>query len=537
MKSKLYIKDWLLFKPYNEQSKTDFYYLQLSNKVRKVFEDDKMGYMLLMYLEKEELNELACFLTSYFEDIISGTNIWNSFVRVHKRHYNKSLPFFDLEDYMEEEINVQDVSFLIWYYINAVKEGIFISPVNSFFQTLAESVMDVLDEAWEFAPENEHLKEIYTLDESITDYYEVRAFIDRVIYGSYLFMDVSIMLMIEERELIAEEKGEPDVLLALLNRNRDEILHTARTSLLALSGKEWAAEILGENHPRTADLKEMSRRIEGYFLYKGQDENVVFLEHIASAKKFDLTKKSFHHSSELKESDSILYIGLVRWRDEWWFSGVEFQSPFNADLILDEKNNMKSRSMVNFLDHIGTEIDDILEIHHRVFLKYNNGSQIAFMPSRKINSFIKGFADAVTRELGVSEDEVRKSEERSRKEGLEPGQFNADFDAHTPEAGLVFFNPKSGCEVAFDINSAFPLPNNPYFDISKSKEDTFNLLMQDAVSPELVHYCIDHCKDDLQVFQSSEGMVYLEDLDFLLRYWKRENYKPTPSISFVGGEV
>lgn len=533
MKSKIYIKDWLLFKPYHDQSKTDFYYLQLSNKVRNIFENQIIGYHLLKYLEIAELKELSCFLTSYFEDVISGTNIWNSFVRVHKRLYNKSLPFFNLEDYTGDEINVQDVSFLIWYYINAVQEDKFISPYAEFIPKIAEDVMDVFDEAWEFAPENEHLKAHYELDKSEVDYYYARKFIDRVLFDTYLFFDAKILLAKSELKLINDEKfeNEPERLLALLNNNRDSHTHSTHTSLLALKGKEWAAEILGDAHPRSSDIIEMSPRIQGFFLYKGQDADSIFLEHIASAKEFKLTKKGFENPDVFNLSTPIQFIGIVRYRDEWWFSGVKFQQPYNADFIREEKNNVDSRAKVNFLDHENADINDTLQIHFKVFLEYNKGSQIAFMLSSGINSFLQGYINAVNSQISLSNQDVLGSEYQGGEEDLEPVEVNAVFDVDDSTPGLIFFNPKSGCEIAFYVNSAFPLPNNPYFDISESEEATYDLLMEDALSPQLVNYCIEHCKDKLEVFQSSEGIRYLEDLDFLLRYWKTNNYNPIPTIS------
>ena len=89
LKERIYIKQWLDLKPYDNQAPTDYFYLKLCNEV-------KHSLVLQLYLEKSEIDILACFLTSYFEDLISGTNIWNSFIRIHKRLYGKQLPFFEL---------------------------------------------------------------------------------------------------------------------------------------------------------------------------------------------------------------------------------------------------------------------------------------------------------------------------------------------------------------------------------------------------------------------------------------------------------
>ncbi len=113
MKNRIYIQQWLDFKPYQSQTFTDGYYLKLSNDVKKAITTNTQSLVLQKYLQPQEMEMLACFLTSYFEDLISETRLWNSFIKKHKELYNKQLPFYFLDEYYEDEINLQDVSFLI----------------------------------------------------------------------------------------------------------------------------------------------------------------------------------------------------------------------------------------------------------------------------------------------------------------------------------------------------------------------------------------------------------------------------------------
>ncbi|MDD3919528.1 MAG: DUF3843 family protein, partial [Candidatus Pacebacteria bacterium] len=143
MNKRICIKDWLELKPYGKQTVTDSYYLKICNDVKKVITTNKQSFFLQRYLDNADISLLSCFLTSYFEDLISETNIWNSFVRTHQRLYRKQLPFYNLDQYYEEEINPQDISFLIWYFLNTVQEENFISPFNDFIVETAEKIIDV----------------------------------------------------------------------------------------------------------------------------------------------------------------------------------------------------------------------------------------------------------------------------------------------------------------------------------------------------------------------------------------------------------
>lgn len=288
MKNRIYIKQWLELKPYKNPTGTDSYYLKLSNEIKNSFFYDE-NMLVFRFLNRDEVDLLACFLASWFEDVISGVGVWKAFLDLHKQHYGKVLPFFNTEDYIEDEINTEDVAFLIWYFLNAVQEENFVSPFNGFIDNAASTVMEVLEEKYEYAPENNYLKTFYRLDKNETDFYTARNLIDTLLFKTWLFFpDTLLKLKLKEAE-ITEEAGVDENLMSYLNDNRDSYLHTAHTCLLSMKGKEWAAKIVGDDHPLCSAFRNMSRRVQGYFFYKGQNSEVIFLEHIASGKKFEMT--------------------------------------------------------------------------------------------------------------------------------------------------------------------------------------------------------------------------------------------------------
>ncbi len=536
-KDKIYIDDWLILKPYKNQTLTDNYYLKLCNKIKQVLLSDKTSLVFYMYIEKEDIKLLACFLTAWFEDLISGIKIYSTFVSQHKRLYNKPLPFYDCEEYFNDEINPQDIGFLIWYFINTAQTDSFISPYNEFIESNARNVFDVFDEAWEYAPENKVLQKIYTISED-ADYYQSRNLIDILLFKTYLFFHDTLFRLEETENEIIEENKTDENLVMILNENRESTLQNSCTGLLALKGSIWVAEIIGKEHSLYNAYLTVSKRIRGFFLYKGQDENDIFIEHIASGKAFTLTKKSFDHSNDLTQIDTIVFMGIVQWKGEWWFSGVYFQTDFNADLVLDEKNSIESRQAVNFLDYKKENIQETLKKQYSAFLDFNNGSPIAFMASDKIAEFNRKYYDYFNDSLNLTEKEIKEARERGHRDGFlktnrEPEITNFSGDA---ESGLVFFNEKSGVEIVFDCNSAFPLPDNPFFDKETSEDHIFRLLMDESISSELAMYCINNCKDKLPFFTEGMGKLYMSDIDFLLRFWKKERYYSEPSITTIGNK-
>lgn len=535
MNGRIFIKDWLKMKPYESQVSTDLYYLKLANEVKMVFvKNPYLSYKLEIQYD-EILTIVSCFLTSYFEDIISQSGIWETFVSLHSKMYGKKIPFYSTKNYVDGEINQCDVSFLIWYVVNSLQKDEFIYPNNNSIKEASELIIKIFDREFEYALENEDLKSHYSLDSDDTDYYDARHLIDNILFRTYLFYpDTALQFQKLELDIIKSNKGEH--VIQYLNESRDNSVHNFHTSLLALKGSEWAAAILGEDHYLYQDFLDMSPRIAGYFFYKGQDESEIFLEHIASGKQFSMTKKSYDYGGELNKVNTILFHGMVKWQNEWWFSGVNFTVQYNTELVEEERKSNSSKHQLDILDpNMANKAIDYLKGQKEVFLKYNNESLVAFMQSSEFEDYAKDFIDYYNYSLNFSKEEIEETKQRAKKEGAnDSGEIDQDPLKGIDEPGLVFFNPNSGLEMAWGILDAFPLPENPYSDDGDSEDAIMTMLISQELSKELLFYAIENCKDKISFFKNVPGKIILEDIDFVLRFCKKENYHTKPALSLIG---
>ena len=110
--------------------------------------------------EEKDARYFSLCLTAWFEDVISQVGIWTTFTAACKKRYGNWLPFYPLdENYYPDEINVEDIRFLLWHHIqfSSRDEGRIINPENPGIELIANELYCILDEIYETAPENERL--------------------------------------------------------------------------------------------------------------------------------------------------------------------------------------------------------------------------------------------------------------------------------------------------------------------------------------------------------------------------------------------
>lgn len=67
--------------------------------------------------------EVALTLTDYLQDIVADGGLWRGFVDENRRLYGWSVPFHEIpENYVDFELNREDVRFLVWYAVAMLSE-------------------------------------------------------------------------------------------------------------------------------------------------------------------------------------------------------------------------------------------------------------------------------------------------------------------------------------------------------------------------------------------------------------------------------
>lgn len=264
----IYPNDWLQIHPYRVQQPSDGYFVDLANQLYKVCDLPK--------LSLAGKKRVCLYLAAYLEDQISGLGLWKSFVEEHERLYGAPLPFYSLSaDYVKEEVNVEDVCFLIWntWQKDLTDHG-YVYPLEKEILQQAEKCYALLAEAYEEAPENGYLEGFFRGFDSMQ---QADAKLTWLFGHTYL--------------------TEPSM-LPYIERVKPNDRFIIPVGPLALFLHEWVDRLGGEACWRTVtglyftqpllpeEMKRKNRELYERFTEATGGENIVFLEGYDRLRKF-----------------------------------------------------------------------------------------------------------------------------------------------------------------------------------------------------------------------------------------------------------
>ncbi len=250
---------FLLRQPkFPEKSPTDPFYFKLANHLADIIKKEN----LLAGWEEVLYGRVALGLTGYFQDILTDSGIWRSFITENERLYGKWLPFYDLtSSYIPHELNEEDVRFLIWYILcmNCEEKRVF-NPLDKGIAKAAKILHEELDKVYENedTPEPEGFyiwRGLDLKDASETD--EVFRF------GHWLFMHCYLMtpaFALTLSELLMNPELKNGHNMELLQKTLEDAMMEEPTGPLALFIREWVYLILEGKMPpikkNTASIEE-----------------------------------------------------------------------------------------------------------------------------------------------------------------------------------------------------------------------------------------------------------------------------------------
>ncbi len=146
----LSFESFLIAQPcYPEEKSTDAYYFNLANSLIKGAKDIKG----LKSIHLSLLERAALCVVGYYQDMIADAGLWHGFVDECRRLYGTPVPFYSVsDDYLDYELNKEDVKFLVWYAIAMYSDNRCIYPYDPELMSIADCWYDILESVYDESP-------------------------------------------------------------------------------------------------------------------------------------------------------------------------------------------------------------------------------------------------------------------------------------------------------------------------------------------------------------------------------------------------
>ena len=144
------VKDYMLRQPGNPTvAETDQHYLWIALRLARLWDDSPW----LRELEDDVRRDVVLAVTGYYQDVVADGGLWRSFVMLHSKRHGMPLPYYGrAEDYVDYELNRDDVRFVIWWTLTGEMGSRVLDPHDAGLEALATAFHMLLDEDYEQAP-------------------------------------------------------------------------------------------------------------------------------------------------------------------------------------------------------------------------------------------------------------------------------------------------------------------------------------------------------------------------------------------------
>jgi len=468
---------------------SDFYYVKLARKLYDIIRSSAVGEDEGEYM----CQHFAMMVTYYFEDVVSEIGIWKTFTSKHKELYGKYLPFYDLDEdnYYQDEINFEDVCFLLWMALQKEKQDIFLNPENPYLMRMAVMIYAELDAEFENAPINAEMLE-HLRKGSYEDFFFVKGMLihlEKYIYLFQPFMEERQERMEHELEGILADVDDSSFSYAV-----DSIMACCeKTGPLSLYAKDWLAGLLSHwgmaaDSERVAAIEALRTSV---YLLKSYDSQNICLEDIKE-KEYVISRTSFRDLPDETLLKCKTFISsLAKYDGEWQVNGLSSWS-HGRELFDAYKENVVRKGMNPIL------YDKMMKANqnHPMFYFKDYEEMLAWFDKH----------------IGLHENFVLPEQMKAQK-------FLA-----------VYLDKEKDMSVVPEGALSIKDKHDPYYNKEKAEDMDIELIVSaDVASDEMLHFLIennmlpDACINSVKGKKRGKQLVQ-DNMDFIARFMRESNY-------------
>ena len=244
------VKDFMERQPNHPRvAETDQYYLWIALRLAKLWDESPW----LRGLDDDVRRDVVLAVTGYFQDVVADSGLWRSFTRLHALRHGTPLPHYGRdEDYIDYELNRDDVRYVIWWTIAGEVGADVLDPHDAELEALAMAFHMLLDEEYEKAPVPRQwcIASEVDLDNPL-DAQRIYDYAYWLYWRSFLIRPSSRAVMeraMPEAHAIIARAGESDARPLLQDLN-DRLMSSEPAGPIPLSTAQWLRLIIDDELP------------------------------------------------------------------------------------------------------------------------------------------------------------------------------------------------------------------------------------------------------------------------------------------------
>ena len=242
------VKDFMDRQPNNPRVEpTDQFYLWIALRLAKLWDESPW----LRGLDDIVRRDVVLAVTGYYQDVVADGGIWRTFSRLHNERHGTPVPHYGRrEDYVDYELNVDDVRYVIWWTVTGEQGGGVLNPHDPELEALALAFHMLLDEEYEQAPVPRQFCIAGEVDlDNPADARRIYDYAYWLYWRSFLIRPSSQAVMdraMPEAHAIIARAGESDARPLLQDLN-DRLMSTEPAGPIPMTTAQWLRLIIDDD--------------------------------------------------------------------------------------------------------------------------------------------------------------------------------------------------------------------------------------------------------------------------------------------------
>lgn len=491
---------------------TDKQYAELAKEIYDVI------YNELDFMDDRQIKNASISLSLYFEDLHSGTHLFETFTKLYKEMFGRYVPFYSSESADSPQARLDAMKFMIWHAIAAERNGMMLNPTNLGLANMAERLLNLWDERKDKIQPNEELADYLYAEETQDNANEVKM----------VLIWLSLYSLFGRWYSNPNPKDDESGLGRLFGQATKETLDYANECHFVFRIQTWPLSLTPQQ------IYAEMIRIE---MDDPNDEIAESIEQI-KAREYEMFQIAGSDLIGLTLKD---FLGKTFWVDYNDFNGDARKMTNKHTHILASFINMNNRWELNgpslwmnpSKKHYQMYLEELQQHHHWMndyvgqydeFIKKHHGERLYFF--RNAKDYFKWTKE----DLGMKDTEI-------------PPEFE---DIKEPMACFFENNGQTTC----CLNAkCIKHPNNPYYDKSYAEENSLAFIGNTtSCSPDMLLYMFEHRLLPDAMFNDIRGrkhgrQLMQENIEFMARCMRRDIksqqvfYRPTKTLDKGGEDV